>query len=105
MSETNEEGQEVKYGETIKKARIKAGYTQQQLADETGLTMDYIELVETDEQSPSVENFFKICRVLNVNGDEEVIDGSKLRQDVGGILEKHNTSGLINDIRKILENQ
>ena len=52
-------------GENIKKARIKAGYTQEKLAEKIDVSLSVISRLETGRTMVSVEKMLRIARVLN----------------------------------------
>ena len=54
-------------GKEIRKARLKAGLTQEAVAVKCRLSREFISQVERDVSSPSVENFLKICRAIHVS--------------------------------------
>lgn len=53
--------------ETIKALRNKKGLTQQQLADETGMTLRTIQRIENGEVKPSFHSLKNLSRVLEVD--------------------------------------
>lgn len=52
-------------GENIKRARIKAGYTQEKLAEKIDVSLSVISRLETGRTMVSVEKILRIARVLN----------------------------------------
>jgi transcriptional regulator with XRE-family HTH domain len=54
-------------GEEIRKARLKAGLSQESLADKSGLHRTYISLLERNKKSPTLETLFRICHALGVS--------------------------------------
>ncbi len=54
-------------GEELRKARLKAGLSQESLADQAGLHRTYISLLERNKKSPTLETLFSICKALNVS--------------------------------------
>jgi transcriptional regulator with XRE-family HTH domain len=54
-------------GEEIRKARLKAGLSQEALADKSGLHRTYISLLERNKKSPTLETLFHICQALGVS--------------------------------------
>ncbi|MCJ8013982.1 helix-turn-helix transcriptional regulator [Paenibacillus sp. KQZ6P-2] len=54
----------------VKIARIQAGLTQQQLADQTGVTRQTISLIEKGSYNPSLKLCLDICHALNRTLDE-----------------------------------
>lgn len=53
-------------GDELRKARIKAGLTQEALALKAGVTREFISIIENDHQSPSVDTFVGICDAMGV---------------------------------------
>jgi transcriptional regulator with XRE-family HTH domain len=53
-------------GMELRKARLKAGLTQEVLAVKAHLSREFISQVERGVSSPSVENFLRICRAMSV---------------------------------------
>lgn len=51
----------------IKELRTKKGLTQQQLADETGITLRTIQRIENGEVNPSLHSLNNLSRVLNTD--------------------------------------
>ena len=50
----------------LKQTRTKVGYTQEELAYESGLTLSQIARIETVKINPTVSTIFKIARTLQV---------------------------------------
>ncbi len=61
-------------GKNIRKYRIMRKLRQEDLAEKTGLTSNYIGMVERDEKTPSLETFIKILNALNVSADMVLSD-------------------------------
>jgi transcriptional regulator with XRE-family HTH domain len=51
-------------GDELRKAREKAGITQEELAFRAELDRSYISLLENDHKSPTVDVLFRICDAL-----------------------------------------
>lgn len=56
-------------GTTIKKARISANLTQDELAEQVGITGRYIMALENEHKQPSFEVLCKIILTLNIPAD------------------------------------
>ena len=54
-------------GEEIRKARLRAGFSQESLAEKSGLHRTYISLLERNKKSPTLETLFHICQALEVS--------------------------------------
>lgn len=57
---------EVLLGSELKKARLAAKLTQEDLAFKAGLSRNYISLLELDQKSPTVNVLLRICKTLGV---------------------------------------
>ena len=54
----------------VKVARVKAGLTQQQLADAVGITRQTISLIEKGKYNPSLKLCLQICYAVHTTLDE-----------------------------------
>lgn len=59
----------VDFGNTLKQLRLKAGYTQQQLASRLGVTKSVVSYYELQSRYPSPEVLVKIAAVFHVSTD------------------------------------
>ena len=57
-------------GKKIKELRLRAGYSQEELASKAGLHRTYMSDIERGERNVSVENIKKIADALNVDPSE-----------------------------------
>lgn len=56
-------------GERCRKARETAGYTQEQLADQIGISTQFLSDAERGVTGMSVNTIVKLCGVLNISAD------------------------------------
>lgn len=56
---------EQRIGDQLKKARLKSGLTQEQLAELSGLHRTYIGSIERGERNITVKNLYKILLAMN----------------------------------------
>ena len=61
-------------GKNVRKFRLAKKLRQEDLAERTGLTANYIGMVERGEKIPSLETFIKILNALGVSGDMVLAD-------------------------------
>lgn len=61
-------------GKNIRKFRLVKKLRQEDLAEKTGLTANYIGMVERGEKIPSLETFIKIVNALGVSSDMVLTD-------------------------------
>jgi len=57
-------------GQKVKDLRLRAGYSQEELAGKAGLHRTYMSDIERGERNVSVENIKKIADALNVDPSE-----------------------------------
>ena len=55
-----------KFGKRLKTLRRQAGLTQEQLAEATNISVDFISLVERGINAPSFDNLEKLAKALGV---------------------------------------
>ena len=61
-------------GKRIKKYRTQSKLRQEQLAEKTGLSTNYIGMIERGEKVPALETFLKIANALQVSADMLLAD-------------------------------
>ena len=59
-------------GEQIRKARLKAGLTQEELAFEAGVSRQYVSLLELNEKSPTVDTLIRLCQAMGASAGQMV---------------------------------
>lgn len=55
-------------GDELRKARMAAGLTQEELAFKADISRNYVSLLELGEKSPTVQLFLRLCKALGVKG-------------------------------------
>ena len=92
----------VDFGATLKRLRLEAGYTQQQLADKLRVTKSVISYYELHERYPSPEILIKLSSIFHVSTDyllgldkEETVSLAGLEKDDVIIVKK-----MIDSLRK-----
>lgn len=61
-------------GKNIRKYRLMKKFRQEDLAEKSELTANYIGMVERGEKIPSLETFIKILNALEVSSDMVLVD-------------------------------
>jgi transcriptional regulator with XRE-family HTH domain len=70
----------------MRKARLKAGMTQEDLAAKAKLTREYVSLLELDKRMPTLPVFVRLCRSMGISAPlllakfEESLLGGKGRR-------------------------
>ena len=69
-------------GQELRKARQRAGLTQERLSFLAGLSRPYISELERNLKSPTVETLFRICDALNVAAADIIrrVDAARKRK-------------------------
>jgi transcriptional regulator with XRE-family HTH domain len=55
------------FGEELKKLRLKAGLTQEEVAARAQVTREYVSMLESKKNSPTIEVFIRLCRAVEVS--------------------------------------
>ena len=65
-------------GEEIRKARLKAGLTQESLAFDAGVSRNYVSLLELNRKSPTVDMLLRLCKAMGVSAAKMIARVEKL---------------------------
>ena len=60
-------------GDELRKARLAADLTQEELAHNAGVSRNYVSLLERNLKSPTVVVLLKICRALGVSAGRMIL--------------------------------
>jgi DNA-binding XRE family transcriptional regulator len=60
-------------GDEIRKARLKAGLTQEELAFRAGVSRQYVSLLELNQESPTVDLLIRVCKVMGASAGKIVV--------------------------------
>ncbi len=69
-------------GEKIKAGRLMAGYTQEKLAEQIGVSRQAVTKWESDKGMPDIDNIKLISKLLNISIDYLLDDGGELDMSV-----------------------
>ena len=58
-------------GEEIRKSRLKAGLTQEELAFRSGISRNYVSLLELNEKSPTIDILIRLCRAMGASAGRD----------------------------------
>ena len=56
----------IAFGKVLRKLRIEAGLTQEQLGFDADLRRTYVSILELGQQQPSLTTIFKVAQALNI---------------------------------------
>lgn len=54
-------------GDKLRAARLAASWSQEKLADEAGVSRNYVSLLELNRKSPTVDVLLALCHALDVS--------------------------------------
>ena len=57
-------------GEELRKAREKAGLTQEELAAKADVSRNYVSLLEHDAKSPTVQVLIRLCKAMDAKASK-----------------------------------
>jgi len=66
-------------GDELKKARLQAGLTQEQVAARARISREYVSQLERNRQSPTVAMLFRVCRILGTPASKVIAAVEKTR--------------------------
>jgi transcriptional regulator with XRE-family HTH domain len=53
------------FGKELRKLRLKAGLTQEEVAAGAGVSREYVSMLEADKNTPTVDVFIRLCHAVN----------------------------------------
>ncbi len=72
----------IRFGEQVSRARHAKKMTQQELADQLGITSKSVSYIERGANYPSPENIFRLAHVLDMSLDELVFGESRFQGEL-----------------------
>jgi transcriptional regulator with XRE-family HTH domain len=66
------------FGQVLRKHRLAAGMSQEQLGLEADVQRNFISLIETGQNQPTITTIFKLAVALNLKPSKLVSDAEKL---------------------------
>lgn len=57
-------------GHELRKARLRVGLTQEELAFKARVSREYVSQLERDRKSPTVHVFLRLCRAMGASASE-----------------------------------
>jgi transcriptional regulator with XRE-family HTH domain len=60
-------------GDELRKERLKAGLTQEELAFKATLSRNYVSLLELGIKSPTIDTLLSLCKALGVSMGEVIL--------------------------------
>lgn len=69
------------FGKELKKLRLKAGLTQEEVAASAGVTREYVSMLEANKNSPTIEVFMRLCRAVRVRPEDLIGELDRVRSN------------------------
>ena len=66
------------FGQVLRKHRLAAGLSQEQLGLESGVQRNFISLIETGQNQPTISTIFKLAAALSIKPSKLVSETEKL---------------------------
>ena len=54
------------FGKELRKLRLKAGLTQEEVGASAGVSREYVSMLEAEKNVPSIDVFMRLCHAVNV---------------------------------------
>lgn len=78
MSGNNQLTPHAALGCALRSFRLAVGLSQEQLGLESGVQRNFISLIETGQNQPTISTIFKLAHALNINPSKLVAEAEKL---------------------------
>lgn len=78
MSGTTPISPHAAFGQVLRKHRLTAGLSQEQLGLESGVQRNFISLIETGQNQPTIGTIFKLAGALNVNPSKLIAETERI---------------------------
>jgi len=68
---------ELPFGAALRRVRVAAGFTQEQLGLESGVQRNFISLIELGQNQPTIGTIVKLARALGMKASDLVAEAEK----------------------------
>lgn len=68
------------FGQVLRKHRLAAGMSQEQLGLESGVQRNFISLIETGQNQPTITTIFKLANAMGIKASKLVSESEKLME-------------------------
>ena len=78
MSGTSPITPQIAFGQVLRRMRLAAGMTQEQLGLEAGVQRNFVSLIETGQNQPTIATVFKLAAALGVRPSKLVLESERV---------------------------
>lgn len=78
MSGTHPISPQEAFGQVLRKHRLAAGLSQEQLGLESAVQRNFISLIETGQNQPTITTLFKLAHALGIKASKIIAEAEKL---------------------------
>jgi transcriptional regulator with XRE-family HTH domain len=68
------------FGQVLRKHRLAAGWSQEQLGLESGVQRNFISLIETGQNQPTITTIFKLADALDIKASKLIAEDESARE-------------------------
>jgi transcriptional regulator with XRE-family HTH domain len=68
------------FGQVLRKHRLAAGWSQEQLGLESGVQRNFISLIETGQNQPTITTIFKLAVALDIKASKLIAEVERARE-------------------------
>jgi transcriptional regulator with XRE-family HTH domain len=87
-------------GLNVKLYRTQRNLPQKDLAEQLGVSVNYVSLIESGKRYPSLKVIFKIAEILNVSPGD-LLEEDPLQEELVRLTSKYNLDNIIEKLNKI----
>lgn len=81
MSGTPPLSPQAAFGQVLRKHRLAAGLSQEELGLESGVQRNFISLIETGQNQPTITTLFRLAKALDIKASSLVSDVETMSTD------------------------
>ena len=68
------------FGQVLRKHRLAAGMSQEQLGLEAGVQRNFISLIETGQNQPTITTIFKLAAAMGIKPSKLIVETERLAE-------------------------
>jgi transcriptional regulator with XRE-family HTH domain len=68
------------FGQVLRKHRVAAGWSQEHLSLESGVQRNFISLIETGQNQPTITTIFKLAAALDIKASKMIAEVERGRE-------------------------